>query len=302
MSSILAASDRSSLAIARDVLSLFKLRIATLITITAVVGYVVTPTSAQGQGNGLLGLAMLALATFLAAAGAGAFNQFYERDSDRLMARTRSRAFVSGALPDHPAWLALIALIQVLAFALAWSWVNLAAASFVLLGAFTYAVIYTIWLKRRSWVNIVIGGLAGSFSVLAGGAAADPQLGAMPWVYALILFLWTPPHFWSLAIANRAEYAAAGVPMLPVVVGNQRAAQIVLASTWALVLSTLLPMLFGAGPLYLIGALLSGGYFLHKARRLAMQPNRATAIGSFLASLVHLSAVLAAACLDQALV
>ncbi len=127
------------------------------------------------------------------------------------------------------------------------------AALYVFLGAFVYAVVYTVWLKRRSWTNIVIGGLAGSFAVLAGGAAVDPALGPLPALLALVLFLWTPPHFWSLAIAYHAEYSAAGVPMLPVVVGPQRAARIVFASTAALVGASLLPGLFGAGPVYMAG-------------------------------------------------
>src|SRR3546814_17392806 len=98
---------------------------------------------------------------------------------------------------------------------------------FVFLGAFFYAVVYTVWLKPRSWLNIVIGGLSGSFAVLAGAAATKPAFGPLPWLFALILFLWTPPPFWSLAIAGQADYRAAGIPMFPIVVGNQRAAQVV---------------------------------------------------------------------------
>ncbi|HQX94054.1 MAG TPA: UbiA family prenyltransferase, partial [Thermomonas sp.] len=143
--------------------------------------------------------------------------------------------------------------------------------------------------------------LAGSFAVLAGAAAADPHLGTLPWLYALVLFLWTPPHFWSLAIANRDDYARAGVPMLPVVVGNERAARIVLASTIALVLASLLPVFHGAGLVYLAGALAGGAHFLRKAWQLARAPGRQAAIACFLASLVQLSAVLAAACVDAAL-
>jgi len=300
MSTVLTATDRSTIATAREVLSLFKLRIGTLITITALVGYAVTPV-ATGGGISSFGLLVLALATLTASAGAGAFNQYYERFDDRLMLRTRSRAFVSGALPAHRGWLAVIVAMELTAFSACWTWVNLSAAIFVMLGAFFYAVVYTVWLKRRSWTNIVIGGLSGSFAVLAGAAAADPALGPMPWIFALILFLWTPPHFWSLAIAGREDYASAGVPMLPVVVGNARAAKAVLYSTWALVLASLLPVLFGAGALYMLGAAVSGGYFLYRASQLAAKQTRATAIGSFLASLVQLSVVLAAACLDVAL-
>ena len=174
----------------------------------------------------------------------------------------------------------------------------LVAALYVFLGAFFYAVVYTVWLKRRTWLNIVFGGLAGSFSVLAGAAAADPQLGAVPLLLALVLFLWTPPHFWSLAIANSADYVTAGVPMLPVVVGNARAAQIVFASTLALVGVSLLPVFFGAGLIYFAGALGGGAYFIRKAWQLARAPGRETAMRSFHASLAQLSLLLVAAMLD----
>ena len=158
-----------------------------------------------------------------------------------------------------------------------------------------------MWLKRRSALNIVIGGLAGSFAVLAGGAAVDPSLGPLPLLLALVLFLWTPPHFWALAIANHADYAAAGVPMLPVVVGVPRAARIVFASTVALVAASLLPLAFGAGAIYGAGAAAAGAHFVHKTWRLARTQTRATAMSAFFASLVHLSVLLAAAGLDAAM-
>src|SRR5512133_4367781 len=236
--------------VAREVVSLFKLRIGMLIMITALVGLAVTP----GASLGAIQVLVLALSVLVASASAGAFNQYVEHDSDRLMARTRGRAFVTGALPHHPAWLLLIAVLLAGSVAAAWFTLNAMAAAYVFLGAFFYAVVYTVWLKRRSAWSIVIGGLAGSFAVLAGGAAADPNLGPLPLLLALVLFLWTPPHFWSLAIANCDDYAAAGVPMLPVVVGRQRAARIVFASTVALVAASLVPLAFGAGPVYGIGA------------------------------------------------
>jgi protoheme IX farnesyltransferase len=285
--------ERSAAHIARDVLGLFKLRIGLLIMVTAVVGYVVTPGHASA-----LEVVVLALATLVASAAAGAFNHYHEHRSDRLMARTRTRPFVTGALTHRPAWLLVFAGMLLAAVTLAWQVVNAQAAGFVFLGAFFYAIIYTVWLKRRSWTNIVIGGLSGSFAVLAGAATADPGLGPLPWLFALILFLWTPPHFWSLAIANREDYAAAGIPMMPVVFGAQRGANIVFASTLVLGLASLAPFWFGAGPVYLVGALLGSAWFTCKAWLLVKSQTRKTAIASFLASLVQLNAVLAAACLD----
>lgn len=290
----LGLTGRRTAQVARDVFSLFKLRIGTLIMVTALVGLAVTPGASLGLGQVLV----LALSVLIASAAAGAFNQYAEHDTDRLMARTRRRPFVTGALPHHPAWLLLIGVLLAGSVAAAWFALNAAAAVYVFLGAFFYAVVYTVWLKRRSALNIVVGGLAGSFAVLAGGAAADPVLGPLPLLLALVLFLWTPPHFWSLAIANCADYEAAGVPMLPVVVGPARAARIVFASTVALVAASLLPLAFGAGAIYALGAAGGGFYFLRKSWLLARNPGRATAMGSFFASLVQLSALLVAATVD----
>jgi len=283
--------------ITRDVLGLFKLRIGFMIMITALVGMAITP----GPPLGIAKVMILALAVLVSAASAGAFNQYYEHDSDRLMARTRGRAFVTGALPHTPAWLLLIALLLTLSVGTAALLLNALSAGMVFLGAFFYAVVYTIWLKRRSWLNIVVGGMSGSFAVLAGAAAVDPALGPLPWILAAVLFLWTPPHFWSLAIANQAEYAAAGVPMLPVVVGTPRAARIVLWSTVALALTALLPVFFGAGLVYGAGAAIGGGYFVYKAWQLVRAPSRKTAMAAFFASLFQLSLLLAAATLDSLL-
>ena len=281
----------------RLLLSIFKLRIGVLIMISALAGLAITPGPAIGMLQGLV----LALSVLVASASAGAFNQYIEADTDRLMARTRRRAFASGALSASKLWLAVIGVLLAVAVASAWFIVNPVAALFIFLGAFFYGVVYTLWLKRRTWANIVIGGLSGSFAVLAGAAAVDPTLGALPLLLALVLFLWTPPHFWSLAIAYQGDYAAAGVPMLPVVVGVPRAARIVHANAVALVAVSLLPVFFGAGPVVLVGALLGGAYFLRKTHALARAPSRATAMASFFASMVQLSALLAAVAVDAAL-
>jgi len=280
--------------LARKVMGLFKLRIGLVIMITAMAGYAVSP----GAGPGGVPLAVLALAVLISSASAGAFNQYVEYETDRLMQRTRGRAFATGELPHTPAWLLLIGVLLAASVASAWYATNPLAALYVFLGAFFYAVVYTVWLKRRTWLNIVVGGLAGSFSVLAGAAAVNPQLGAVPLLLALVLFLWTPPHFWSLAIANSSDYQAAGVPMLPVVVGDARAARIVFASTLALVGVSLLPVFFGAGWIYFAGAVVGGAHFIRNAWLLARAPSRGTAMRSFHASLVQLSLLLVAAVAD----
>lgn len=281
-------------ATAGALLSVFKLRIGVAIMLCALAGIAVAPGPAPAPWQ----VAVLAAAVLLSSASAGAFNQYVERDLDARMKRTRRRPFVTGAFHPGPGWLAAIALllaVSVVAAALA---ANLAAAAHVFLGAFVYGVVYTVWLKRRSWLNIVVGGLAGSFAVLAGAAAVDPGLAPAPLILALVLFLWTPPHFWSLATALHKDYARAGVPMLPVVVGDRAAAWVILGHTVALGLLALLPVAFGLGWIYLAAALAGGGYFTWRSIRLVREPGPAAAMRNFFASLVQLGLLLFGAILD----
>jgi heme o synthase len=277
---------------------LFKLRIGLVIGFTALAGLAVTPGAAPAGWR----VALLALSVIVSSAAAGAFNQYVERDIDRRMARTRRRPFVTGRLVHSPRWLAIIALMcagSVIVAALA---TNPLAALYTFLGAFVYGVVYTVWLKRRTWLNIVVGGLAGSFAVLAGAAAVTPD--ALDWTplwLAIVLFLWTPPHFWSLAIACRSDYEAANVPMLPAVVGDARAANAVLAGTVLLVAASLVPALLGLSWLYAITAIAGGAYFLQKSIALARDPCRRTAMANFHASLAQLSLLLTAAIVDATL-
>lgn len=280
----------------RLILDLFKLRIGFAIALTALAGVMVAP-GAVGAGRGLA----IVLAVLVASAAAGAFNQYVEADLDRRMARTRGRAFANGRLARHPGWLALIgALVGGATVAAAWL-VNPMAALHTFAGAFFYGVVYTVWLKRRTAMNIVVGGLAGSFAVLAGAAAASPEaaLAPLPLAFAWILFLWTPPHFWSLAIVCREDYARAGVPMLPVVKGEAAAARAVFAGATLLVASSMVPIALGMGPVYAAGAIVGGAVFLRAAWRLAREPGVGTARASFRASLVQLTLLLAAAIADR---
>ena len=254
-----------------------------------------------GTKPGFLPSTLLVIAVLVASAAAGAFNQYVERDLDVKMARTKNRPFVTGSLKHGPFWLWVIGAMtatSVLATVLASNWL---AAAYVFLGAFTYGVVYTVWLKRRTWWNIVVGGLAGSFAVLAGAAAVSAAPGPEALALAVVLFLWTPPHFWSLAIACRNDYAAAGVPMLPVVVGDARAARAILASASLLVLASFVPGLFGLGAIYLASAAAGGAFFLLRCKALVQRPGREAARAAFLASLVQLSAVLFGAMADVAL-
>ena len=278
----------------RAIAGVFKLRIGVVITFTALAGLSVS----AGPSLSLAQLITLTLAVLVSSASAGAFNQYYEHDLDPLMSRTRKRPFATGEVQHGPMWLVVIFGLMGLSVAAAWIALNVWAALFTFLGAFFYAIVYTVWLKRRTWLNIVFGGLAGSWAVLAGATAADPHVGAVPLALALVLFLWTPPHFWSLAIAFRDDYAAAGVPMLPVVVGDKRAAQTIFASTLALVAASMLPLAFGLGAIYFAGAAIGGFLFIQKALRLMQDTTRETAMSCFHASLAQLTLLLAAAIID----
>jgi protoheme IX farnesyltransferase len=274
--------------------SVFKLRIGFAIMLCALAGIAVTAGPAPEAWR----TALLALAVLASSAAAGAFNHYVERDLDARMARTRGRPFVTGRFAPAWYWPAGIVLLLAAAVGLAAYAANGRSALFIFLGAFVYGVVYTVWLKRRTWWNIVIGGLAGSFAVLAGAAAVDPELGAVPVTLALVLFLWTPPHFWSLAFGYRDDYAAAGVPMLPVVMGEARAARIILAHTLALVGLSLLPFFFGLGWIYLAGAAAGGLLFVRASVALVRSPERRTAMRNFHASLAQLALLLFGAMLD----
>ena len=281
----------------KQISRVFKLRIAAAITLCAFAGMALTPGVSLAPGQ----VAVLAFAVFLSSAGASAFNQHFERELDAQMPRTRNRPFVTGEFQAGWLWLTGLGLNLALAvFVAAWV-LNAHAALYIFLGAFVYGAVYTIWLKRRSVWNIVIGGLAGSFAVLAGAAAITPDLAPAPIILALVLFLWTPPHFWSLAIVLHEDYAAAGVPMLPVVIGDAATARIILWHTIALVVLSLLPMAFGMGFIYLAGAVAGGGFFIWRSIELIRDPRPKAARSNFYASFVQLGLLLTAAITDGAL-
>lgn len=284
--------------IAGQLYSVFKLRIGFAITLTALAGL----AAAGGTGEPGWKAVVLGVAILLSSASAGAFNQYIERDLDARMRRTRNRPFVTGVFRPGPAWLFGIIAILALAVGLAAFALNAMVAVHVFLGAFVYGVVYTVLLKQRSWLNIVVGGLAGSFAVLAGASVVDPSLGPVPIILAIVLFLWTPPHFWSLATTLHRDYAEAGVPMLPVVVGPRKAAWATLAHTIALVLLSLTPVAFGLGWVYLVGAAAGGAYFLYRSVLFALHPTRAMAMANFRASLVQLSVLLIGIIVDAFIV
>jgi len=274
-----------------------KLRIGFAIMLSALAGMAVSPGAAPAAWQ----VTVLALAVLLSSAAAGAYNQYAERELDARMKRTATRPFVTGRFRASRWWPAGIGLTLLIAVAAAAAATNVWAAGYVFLGAFVYGVVYTVWLKRRTWLNIVIGGLAGSFAVLAGAAAVSPQLAPAPLLLALVLFLWTPPHFWSLAFVYRDDYARAGIPMLPVVKEARTTARVTFAHTLTLVMLSLAAAAFGLGPVYLVAAAVGGAWFVGTSLRFLRRPSRETALANFHASLGQLGLLVLGALIDAAL-
>jgi protoheme IX farnesyltransferase len=248
------AQTRSIAQVARDYVSLLKLRIVLLLDATAV--GVMFP-AAHGHPNWLAVIAVLVGGTF-AAGGAHAINCWFDRDIDAEMNRTRRRPLPTGRIP---AWHALTLgiVLNVLAFAVLWAGANLLAAVLALAGTLIYVFVYTIWLKRSTPQNIVIGGSAGAIPPLVGWAAATGTIDLTALALFGVVFFWTPPHFWALAQVMKADYARAHIPMLPVVAGERSAKRqsIVYAVLTAAV--SLIPFFTGsAGAVYLAGAVVLG--------------------------------------------
>lgn len=277
-------------------LPLFKLRISSLITLGALVGLVSMETGPFPVGKAFF----LVVSTMLAAAAASAFNHYFDRDIDSLMERTRRRPLARGGIIDGGIVLVFAAALFILSLVISLGALNYMVALHLGLGAFIYAIVYTAWLKRRSRFNIIIGGLAGSFAVMAGGASASPELCMPPFLLSVVIFLWTPSHFWSFAIYHRQEYEKAGVPMLPVVIGAERTAVYTLVNTLLLVASSIAPYIMGyGGPVYLVTAIAAGLYFIFWNVRMIIEPSREVAWKNFKVSMVYLGLVFASVIIDS---
>ncbi|MER3452978.1 MAG: protoheme IX farnesyltransferase [Acidimicrobiia bacterium] len=281
----------------RAYVALTKPRIIELLLVTTVPTMVV---AARGWPSTGLVLATLAGGS-LAAGGANAINMYVDRDIDRLMGRTRNRPLVTGEVSPRSA-LVFALVLEVAAFCQLWATVNLLAAVLAVSATAFYVFVYTLWLKRTSASNIVIGGAAGAVPVLVGWAAVTGSLGLAPWVLFAVVFLWTPPHFWALAIRYRDDYAAAGVPMLPVVRSLPDTARRIVVYTLALWAVTLGFWWVGRmGGLYLGAAAVLGAAFAYKAVRLARDPSPQRAMRLFAYSISYLTLLFGALALDQLL-
>ncbi len=272
-----------------DYLALLKPRVMSLVVFTGFAGLVAAPGALHPL---LAAVAVLCIA--VGAGAAGAVNMWYDRDIDAVMQRTRRRPIPAGrvAPAEALAFGATLSLFSVMLMGVAINWV--AAALLALANGF-YVFVYTVWLKRRTPHNIVIGGAAGAFPPMIGWAAVTGTVSLESIALFLIIFMWTPPHFWALALYREGDYAKAGVPMLPVVAGKDETRRQFLIYTALLVPLSLAPVALGmAGAIYGAVAAAMGGYFLWLALRVRRARDDASARRMFGFSIVYLFALFAA--------
>jgi heme o synthase len=261
-----------------------------------------TVTTMYVAGDPSLGLvALTCLGGALSAGGAGAINHYLDRDLDRLMTRTAGRPVASGRVaPAAALWFGIV--LGAASFVLFAATVNLLAAALSLSGLLGYVFVYTLWLKRSTAQNIVIGGAAGAVPPLVAWAAVTGELSGTAFYLFAIVFFWTPPHFWSLSLLMKDEYARAGVPMLPVVRGEPETRRQILLYTILLYAVTQLPFCAGAfGVPYLVASVGLGAAFIYGACRLTKNADRRTALRLYLYSLAYLAALFAAMAVDAKL-
>jgi protoheme IX farnesyltransferase len=279
-----------------DYVALTKPRVISLLLVTTVATMFVADRSPRFST-----ILLTMLGGYLAAGGAGAINHYIERDIDARMARTSRRPLPSGRMePRSALWFGIV--IGALSFAIFALGVNVTAALLAMAGLLGYVFVYTLWLKPSTTQNIVIGGAAGAVPPLVGWAAAAGGLEASAFYLFAIVFYWTPPHFWALALVIKDDYARTGIPMLPVVDGEPETRRQILLYAWLLVAITALPLAGGLfGALYGLSALLLGCVFLWLCVRLYRRADRRSALIVFHYSLAYLALLFAAMALDSVL-
>jgi protoheme IX farnesyltransferase len=278
-----------------DYVTLTKPKVQSLLLLTTVTTMYVAGDPSPGL------VALTVLGGYLSAGGAGAVNHWYDRDIDGQMARTATRPIPAGRVSPRAALLFGIAL-AVLSFAQLSLTVNVLAAVLAFTGFLGYVFVYTVWLKRRTPQNIVIGGAAGAVPPLVGWAAVTGEVGSPALYLFAIVFYWTPPHFWALSLMMKNEYERVGIPMMPVVRGEDETRRQIVLYTVLLFILTLLPVVFGFfGALYAVVAVALGSAFLWLATRLQREADRRSALRTYLFSLGYLAALFCAMVADAQL-
>jgi protoheme IX farnesyltransferase len=266
-----------------DYLELLKPGVMTLVVFTALIGMLIAP----GHIHPIIGF-MVILCVSLGSGAAGAINMWYDRDIDALMKRTKSRPIPSGRIaPDDVLnFGVVIAIASVIMMGL---FVNIISALILAFAIFFYTVIYTIWLKRYTPQNIVIGGAAGAFPPMIGWAAVTNSISIESIIMFLIIFLWTPPHFWALALAKSDDYHKAGIPMMPNVKGHQHAKHQIIFYTILLFITAVAPYFLGEWSIaYFIGSIILSGIFLYLSISILKNNNNKTYMQLFGYSIIYL--------------
>ncbi|MEE9535783.1 MAG: heme o synthase [Nitrosopumilaceae archaeon] len=282
----------------KEVIEISKPRIIILLVITAVTS-MYAASKLIGPGLDYVDLLHIIVAGTLASAGSSALNHYYDKDIDPMMKRTSTRPIPSGRMKAKNVLLygLIVSAASVIyaAFTL-----NLVSTFFIALGIFFYVVIYTIWLKRLNASNIVIGGFAGSAASMAGWSAATGSMDILGFLVGFLVFVWTPSHFWCLAMKIRDDYAEAKVPMLPVVIGMQKTSKYILVNTAILLPYSLALYAFGLGIVYLIIAAVSGTLMLVYHYKLTKNPTSEFAWKAYKVTAPYLTIIFMAIALDAA--
>lgn len=286
---------------ARDYVEVSKPRIVIVLVITAITSMLAatrfddTPTVAWDVSLWKLGF--LTLAGALASMGSSALNHYYDRDIDKMMDRTAQRPIPSGRLSAKSVLLYGLAL-SIISVLIAWFTLNPVATGMIALGIFFYVIIYTAWLKRSNASNIVIGGFAGSAASMAGWASATGSIDLLGFLVGWLVFMWTPPHFWCLAIKIKEDYASVRVPMLPVLIGNEKTANYIFINTAILLPYSIALYFFGMGLLYTAIAAISGSIMLFYHYKLTKNPTPKFAWKAYKVTAPYLVIIFIAVSLD----
>jgi protoheme IX farnesyltransferase len=282
----------------KEIIEISKPRIVILLVITAVTS-MYAASKLIGPELDTWGLIHIIIAGGLASAGSSALNHYYDRDIDPLMKRTSTRPIPSGRIKPNSVLVygLIVSVISVVYGALA---LNFVSAFFIALGIFFYVIIYTAWLKRLNSSNIVIGGFAGSAASMAGWSAATGSIDILGFLIGFLVFVWTPSHFWCLAMKMKDEYSAANVPMLPVLIGMQKTSKYILINTLILLPYSLMLYAFGLGLVYTAIAAVSGGLMLVYHYKLTKLPTSEFAWKAYKVTAPYLTIIFLAVALDAA--
>ena len=282
----------------KEIIEISKPRIVVLLVITAVTS-MYAASKFVGPELDNLGLIHIIIAGALASAGSSALNHYYDRDIDPLMQRTSTRPIPSGRIKPNQVLVygLVVSIISVVYGALA---LNYVSAFFIALGIFFYVIIYTAWLKRLNSSNIVIGGFAGSAAAMAGWSAATGSMDILGFLVGFLVFVWTPSHFWCLAMKMKDEYSEAKVPMLPVLIGMEKTSKYILVNTLILLPYSLMLYAFGMGIVYTVIAAIAGGLMLVYHYKLTKIPTSEFAWKAYKVTAPYLTIIFLAVALDAA--